>query len=590
MFRSMLCGVAAYILMMAGLNSMGLVGPDEPRYADVARGMHTSGDYITPRLFGESWFEKPPLYYWLAATAFHLGVSEFAARLPSALFALMFLGVWYWFARRFRGERAAQWSCLILATSLGWIGFSRAAAMDMLLTTTLSASLAFFAVWWLGDAANTPSQQNIAHHHAKRPTWALYAFYAILALATLAKGPLAVGLAGLVVLACILHCRDWPLIRQMLITPAVALYGLIALPWYVLCYMQNGWPFIEEFFIRHNLQRFTSGEIIGHPQPGWFYFSVLPAAIYPWTPLLLIASLWGLVLAIRGGGRSIGSDPRLALLLYWVALPFIFFSLAENKLPGYLLPLLPPLSLLLAGTLVDSDHGESSPQSAMPAAWRKTAVSLTAATLLLVPLFSWVLPETLATGLTDAIQQAGHLGWWSSITHSGIPLQLWGVVILLIAGAIVLAWRGLLLEAGGTIGLAVCACLLGLLIYLTPVVNGIASVRNVADRAVSLGIEPTQMGVLYLHRTQVYGLGFYLGGGLKDWDPDNPADNFPFIAARDDFHVDEMRPGARSLAIFPLQHLRLWALPVSGAEAQPASAALHRQPTRVGTRVESDVF
>jgi 4-amino-4-deoxy-L-arabinose transferase-like glycosyltransferase len=553
-FRSVLCGVAVYVLLLAGLNTVGLVGPDEPRYADVARGMYLSGDYITPRLFGEPWFEKPPLYYWLAALSFNLGISEFSARFPSALFALLFLGVWYWFAQRHYGESAARWSGLILATSVGWIGFARAAAMDMLLATTLGAALVFFLTWFF---ASPPG----------RPRWALYAFYASLALATLAKGPLAVALAGLVVVACILQTREWSVAWRMVLTPAVGVYALIALPWYVLCYARNGWPFIQEFFIRHNVQRFTSGEVIGHPQPMWFYIPVLPAAIFPWFPLLLI----GIVALLTGGWRKASADLRIASLLYWVALPFLFFSLSANKLPGYLLPLLPPLSLLLAMTVSERNFDSRLlPELTFSPRWKRAALGLSALALLLVPLFSWILPESLATGVTKALARLNEDGLLAAISSSGVPLGIWLAAVTLIAAAIALAALGNLPEAGAAIGLGVCVCLAGLLLYMTPVINGIASVRNVAQRAVELGVDPLDLGTLYIHRTQSYGLGFYLGAGLREWNPDDPTQQFAFIAARDDFKIEEFRPGARPLASFPRQNLRLWELPWK----QPAAAAM----------------
>jgi 4-amino-4-deoxy-L-arabinose transferase-like glycosyltransferase len=566
-FRSALCGVAIYVLLLAGLNSVGLVGPDEPRYADVARAMYTSGDYVTPRLFGSPWFEKPPLYYWLAAASFHLGISEFSARFPSALFALLFLGIWHWFSDREYGEGVAGWSCLIMATSLGWIGFARAASMDMLLTTTLSAALAFFLSWWREQKSRDRTKP-VSH----RREWMLYAFYVALALATLAKGPLAVALAGLVVAGCMLHSRDWSLIPGMLLTPAVGVYAIIALPWYILCYVRNGWPFVEEFFIRHNLERFTSGEIIGHPQPFWFYLAVLPIAIFPWAPVLFVTI--GAFLA--GGWRDVAANRRLFPLLYWVALPFIFFSISANKLPGYLLPILPPLSLLLAQAIAGSS-GEREPGSRfrISGTWSRVALCLTAVLLLAVPLFSWVLPESLATGLKHAIEPLGSIGLLRSISSGGVPVVIWTIASLLILGAILLSCRGQLWAAGSAIGLSVCVCLSGLLIYMTPVINGVASVRNVAERAVSLGVDPQSMGTLYIHRTQAYGLGFYLATGLPEWNPDDPTQHFDFVAARDDFQVDELRPGAHLLASFPRQNLRLWALPHKQPSPLSVPASLH---------------
>jgi 4-amino-4-deoxy-L-arabinose transferase-like glycosyltransferase len=568
-FRSALCGVAAYVLMLAGLNSIGLVGPDEPRYADVAREMYFSGDYVTPRLFGKPWFEKPPLYYWLAALSFRLGISEFSARFPSALFAILFLGVWYWFVDRHYGQRAAQWSCLILSTSLGWIGFARAAAMDMLLATTLSAALAFFFTWWFAEASVTPQRGDPTL--PDRSSWPLYAFYAALALATLSKGPLAVLLAGLVIVPCILQGRAWAAILKMLLTPAVALYAVIALPWYVLCYLRNGWPFIEEFFIRHNLQRFTSGEAIGHPQPPWFYFPVLPAAIFPWSPLLLITA----VSLMRTSWRKIFATPKITALVAWIALPLAFFSASANKLPGYLLPILPPLSLLLA-LAISRERLKSDPPEVMglPALWKKVALCTSAAFILLIPLFAWVLPESLSTGLSTAMRQMNELGFLRSVASSGVPNMMWATAVAFVVIAIILAARESNVESGGAIGLGVCACLAGMLIYMSPTINAIASARNVAQRAVMLGVDPQELGTLYIHRNQVYGLGFYLGVGLPEWRPDDPTQHFSYIAARDEFKVDEFRPGAHLLASFPRQNLRLWALPSKKVLESPVPASL----------------
>src|SRR3972149_2192711 len=138
LFRPLLFGLLAYALYILGVGRVGLVGPDEPRYADVARAMLRLGDYITPHLYGVPWFEKPPLYYWLTSLTFRFGISELTARLPSALAAAVFIAFWFWFARRFYGDCAAKFSCLMLATTLGWIGFGGGAALGMVLAATLA--------------------------------------------------------------------------------------------------------------------------------------------------------------------------------------------------------------------------------------------------------------------------------------------------------------------------------------------------------------------------------------------------------------------------------------------------------------------
>jgi len=136
--------ILLYVCFFSRLSALGFVGPDEPRYANVARAMLGSGDWVTPRLNGQPWLEKPALYYWAAAAAFRIfGVNEFAARLPSALAAtLATLGL-AWPALRLYGGKTAWYVLLLLPTSAGMFGFARAATTDMLFSSTLALSRAF---------------------------------------------------------------------------------------------------------------------------------------------------------------------------------------------------------------------------------------------------------------------------------------------------------------------------------------------------------------------------------------------------------------------------------------------------------------
>jgi 4-amino-4-deoxy-L-arabinose transferase-like glycosyltransferase len=543
-FRPLLFSLLAFALYLSGLGSIGLVGPDEPRYADVARGMLQSGDYVTPRLFGQPWFEKPPLYYWLASLAFRFGVSELTARLPSALAALLFLGFWFWFARRFYGDLAARFSCLMLATTVGWIGFGRAAAMDMLLATTLSAAVGSLALWlW------------------ENRTSGLYGFYALLGVATLAKGPLAVALAGMVLFGYVVHRREWNILAKMVRTPAVGLYAAIALPWYLLCYWRNGYPFIEEFFIRHNVDRLLSAEAIGHPQPFWFYLPIVAAALFPWSPALLLP-LWD---AWRRGWRKLTESPERLLLLYWVSLPFVFFSLAENKLPGYLLPILPPLTLW-AGYVISEQASADMPENRFIRAALGSSVLL----LLGTPLIALLLPEALSTGLRRALALASLAELRAELLQGPVPRFAWLALAALVAFSLILFWRKRTLGGvfAGVFGVTWVVLLLTS--YFPPAINRVASMRTVAQRIESYDIAPEELAVFYLHRNQVFGLGFYLASLPPPWDPEAPGPTVTHVAARDDLRVEELHPGARSLSLFPGQRLRLWALP-SRFAIQPAA-------------------
>src|SRR5437667_7123152 len=171
--------VLSYALFFYGLGSIGLVGPDEPRYAAIAREMLITRDYITPRLYGIPWFEKPPLMYWLAALGYKLfGISEAGARFPSALSATVCVFLIYWCGRKLWDRSVGFLAALVLATSIGGFAFARAASMDMLLTACLTRALVFF-LFALNDGTS------------RRRLW-LYKFYASLGLGVLAKGPIAV--------------------------------------------------------------------------------------------------------------------------------------------------------------------------------------------------------------------------------------------------------------------------------------------------------------------------------------------------------------------------------------------------------------
>jgi 4-amino-4-deoxy-L-arabinose transferase-like glycosyltransferase len=309
-----------YVFFFHGLGSIGLLGPDEPRYAAVAREMLMSSDYITPRLYGSPWFEKPVLMYWLAAIGFKvLGVGEAGVRLPSALAATISVFVIYWCGRKLWGRAAGFIAALILATSIGCFAFARAASMDMLLMTCLTLALAFFLV-----ARNDSTSRSRLWFNA---------FYAALGLGVLAKGPVAL-------LLPILSLAGFALVRgtrnewKTWQPGGLWITAAVAAPWFILCTIFNGWTFINVFLLSHNFERFTT-PVFGHDRPVYFFLPVLLLLTFPWTFLLISA--------LR---RPFGRNEQL--LLWWAIVPFVFFSVSRSKLPGYILPMVPPIALLLA--------------------------------------------------------------------------------------------------------------------------------------------------------------------------------------------------------------------------------------------------
>jgi 4-amino-4-deoxy-L-arabinose transferase-like glycosyltransferase len=300
-----------YLYLLA---SSGLLGPDEPRYAAIGHQMAASGDWVTPTLWGKPWFEKPPLLYWLIATFDTLGLPpDIAARLPVATLGLALL-----FAM------PTLESAFILGTSIGWLALSQVAITDVPLTVCFHAFLLLML-------RNKPWPAGVA-----------------LGLAVLAKGlvPLALALP-----IAWLYRKEW---RHW--TAALA----VAAPWYAACYTANGQVFIDEFIIRHHIQRFISPEL-QHVQPFWFYAPVLLGLLMPWAPALF----------------RIKIEDHHKPYLYTAIWGFVFLSISKNKLPAYLLPILPSIATLIAPRLLRWHYATAAAiLIALPAAspWVPTAI------------------------------------------------------------------------------------------------------------------------------------------------------------------------------------------------------------------------
>jgi 4-amino-4-deoxy-L-arabinose transferase-like glycosyltransferase len=359
-------------LFFYGLGAFGLIGADEPRYAQVAREMLDHRDWITPTLGGRPWLEKPPLYYWQAMLAYSIfGVSDLAARIPSAVNATLLVVAVYLFFRKFRRGVEVD-AALITASCAGIIGYARAASMDIGLAASFSIGM---LAWWAWRESGTRIY--------------LAAFYVCMGLGALAKGPVAPLLAAVTILLFATAARETKLIAKTLWLPGILLFCAVVLPWYVAVEMRNP-QFFREFILQHNLARFSTN-LYHHPQPFWYYVPVTALSLLPWTVFVVVAfvesaRVWW---AERKSGPA---DLQLQFRVFaccWLIVPVVFFSASQSKLPGYILPAIPAGAVLLADYLLRQFEHE------MPATKGLAVLHAVAACAPLVPaiLISFIVGE-----------------------------------------------------------------------------------------------------------------------------------------------------------------------------------------------------
>ncbi len=331
----LIAGFCAF-LFFYGLGQFGLIGADEPRYAQVAREMLDHRDWITPTLGGNPWLEKPPLYYWQAMLAYSLlGVNDAAARIPAGIDGTLLVIAVYVFFRRFRRGVEVD-AALITASCAGVVGYARAASMDMALAASFAIGM---LSWWAWRESG------------KRIYLAL--FYICMALGMLAKGPVAPFLAAAVIVLFALAARESRIVLRTFWLPGILLFCAIALPWYVAVQMRNP-QFFHEFILEHNLARFST-DLYHHRQPFWYYVPVTLLALVPWTVFVIVSLVETLRIWWKER-KTVSPEPDLEwqfsmFACCWFLVPIVFFSFSQSKLPGYILPSIPAGAALLADYL-----------------------------------------------------------------------------------------------------------------------------------------------------------------------------------------------------------------------------------------------
>lgn len=324
--RTAITALLWMIAWAAGLLGGALGEPDEGRYAEVAREMLASGDWTTPRLDGFNFFDKPPLHYWASATAYSLfGVHPWSARLWCALTGLLAIAAVGWAGTRVLGREAGLYAAAILGSSMLFVFGAHVDTLDVGVAAFLALGMACFVV----------AQFDPSAAHLRTPLNLL--MWAALALAVLSKGLIGVVLPGMVLVVYMVWQRDWRLLQRVSLLPGLALLLAISAPWFVrICHLHP--DFFDYFFIREHFTRFlTAADNRGKP-PG-FFLPVVLLGLFPWT--LLVP--WS-----RTGWHSMfNGHAAQKLVLVWVAVVFVFFSISHSQLPFYILPLFPAAALLL---------------------------------------------------------------------------------------------------------------------------------------------------------------------------------------------------------------------------------------------------
>jgi 4-amino-4-deoxy-L-arabinose transferase-like glycosyltransferase len=488
------------VSLLANLGAFGLVGPDEPRYAWIARAMSETGDWITPRLWGAPWFEKPILYYWAAAIGFRMHLpAEWAARLPSSFAALAAAVAIGWFAWRQYGSEEdlatspALVAPVIFSTSVAAIAFSRAATPDMLFSAAITLAMVCAAsILTRAGALRVPGDAPIETQNHNLLTLILWG--ASLGLGVLAKGPAAVILAGGVVGIWALATSQWRVSLRLAHPGAIAAFCAVALPWYLLCARRNP-EFLHVFIFQHNFERYLT-PLFQHQQPFWFFAPITILALLPWSAFLIAAAqearrLWR--------EKSWKNSPGF-FVACWAVFPIVFFSFSQSKLPSYVLPAVPALALIAATSANRAFQRSRANAIILSAGIAATWIVLAAIFLhathkLPFAEMTGSVPFLAETALGIAIVVA------TAILYAGIKKDLRLVVVLS--------------------SLCVLAALATANTAVLPALDPYISARPHAAFFQN-DLHPDRIFTYELRRTWKYGVAFYFHRELPEWSPQDP--------------------------------------------------------------------
>lgn len=332
-FRSRLFDVLVIILSLSfligfKLGDRPLAAPDEGRYVEIPREMALSGDYVTPRLNGFKYFEKPPFFYWLqSASIKYLGMGEGVLRLWVAFFGIFGAVMVYLAGRRLFDRMTGLGAATLLSTCILYYAMSHLIILDLVVAVLLSGAMWCFVI---GMNAVPPLERRLY----------AYGVAVFLALAVLTKGLMNLVLFGGIGVIWLTLTRQWPKLWKMYLPTALLLFLVIALPWHIAAHLKNK-EFFDFYIIHEHFTRFLS-KAHNRYQPAWFFVAVVLVGFFPWT-----AFLFGALKQAFQKGRAPENGPQLFMGI-WILFVLIFFSLSKSKLIPYMMPLFPPMALLTA--------------------------------------------------------------------------------------------------------------------------------------------------------------------------------------------------------------------------------------------------
>jgi 4-amino-4-deoxy-L-arabinose transferase-like glycosyltransferase len=321
-----------------------LANPDEGRYTEIAREMAVTGDYISPRLNGVLFFEKPPLFYWLEAGAESVGgINLWAVRFWPIVLALLGCAAVYYTGRSLWGASSGVWSAWTLATGLLYYAISQIVILDMAVSVFLTLAMCAFML-----AVREPP--------GPRRRWLCWALYASMALALLTKGLIGLVIPLAIIFFWLLFLNKWRELRQAHLFSGLIILLALALPWHIAAALatppqpwahffsrsRDGQGFLWYYLVHEHFLRFTDPSTANRVQPWWFFSAILVAGFLPWTFFLPSA----LISSCKGGWARVQAEPEILLLFLWALFPLVFFSISSSKLIPYIVPSVPPLALL----------------------------------------------------------------------------------------------------------------------------------------------------------------------------------------------------------------------------------------------------